>query len=179
MPITVHAIRKDGFAGEIALKLKDAPKGFTLSGARVPAGQDQTRLTLTAPQTPLEEPVTLGIEGRAMIGGRETVRRAVPAEDMMQAFIYHHLVPAQDLLVAVIGRERLRHPWKLLGQVPVKLPLGGTVSVRFSMPRGPQLDKVQLTLHDAPAGISIQDVSLAQIARPSCCEPMRRSSSPA
>ena len=30
-----------------------------------------------------------------MIGGREVVRQAVPAEDMMQAFIYHHLVPAK------------------------------------------------------------------------------------
>jgi len=64
--------------------------------------------------------------------------------------------------VAVTGRERLRAPWKLLGEVPVKLPLGGTVSVRFSMPRGPLLEKIQLTLHDAPAGISVQNTSLAQ-----------------
>ena len=28
------------------------------------------------------------------------------------------------------------------------------------MPRGPQMDKVQLTLHDAPAGISVGNVSL-------------------
>ena len=79
----------------------------------MPAGQDETRLTLTAPQTPTEEPVDLCMEGRAMIEGREIVRQAVPAEDMMQAFIYHHLVPMQNLLVAVIGRERLRAPWKL------------------------------------------------------------------
>ena len=43
---------------------------------------------------------------------------------MMQAFIYHHLVPMQNLMVAVTGRERLRAPWKLLGEVPVKLPVG-------------------------------------------------------
>ncbi len=46
--------------------------------------------------------------------------------------------------------------------MPVKLPLGGTVSVRFSMPRGPLLDKVQLTLHDPPAGISLQNILLDQ-----------------
>ncbi len=80
----------------------------------------------------------------------------------MQAFAYHHLVPMQDLMAAVIGRERLRAPWKLLGNVPVKLPAGGAVSVRFSMPRGPLLDQVRLTLHDPPAGISIQSISLAQ-----------------
>jgi Bacterial pre-peptidase C-terminal domain len=162
VPITVHAVRKDGFAGEIAIKLKDAPKGFTMSGARVPAKQDETKLTLTAPQTPSEEPIHLHVEGRAMIEGREVVRQGVPAEDMMQAFIYHHLVPMQNLMVSVTGRERFLAPWKLLDKVPVKLPLGGTVSVRFSMPRGPQLDKVQLTLHDAPAGISVETISLAQ-----------------
>ncbi len=35
-------------------RLKDAPAGFTLSGGRVPAGQDQVRLTLTVPATSLD-----------------------------------------------------------------------------------------------------------------------------
>ena len=62
----------------------------------------------------------------------------------MQAFIYRHLVPAQNLLVAVTGRERFRDPWKLLDQGPVRVPVGGTVSVHFSLPRGPLLEQVQL-----------------------------------
>ena len=45
--------------------------------------------------------------------------------------------------------------------MPVRVPVGGTVSVRFSLPRGPLLDQVQLTLRDPPAGISLQNVSLA------------------
>ncbi len=61
----------------------------------MPADQDQVRLTLTAPPTPPRTPVELRLEGRAMIGGREVVRPAVPAEDMMQAFSYHHLVPGK------------------------------------------------------------------------------------
>ena len=36
VPITVHALRRDGFSGDIALALKDAPAGFALSGAVVP-----------------------------------------------------------------------------------------------------------------------------------------------
>ena len=159
--ISVYALRKDGFAEEIKLALKDVPKGFVLSGGRVPANQDQTRLTLSAPPTPLDEPLELHLEGHATIRGREIVRQAVPAEDMMQAFIYHHLVPMQNLLVAVTGPERLRDPWKLLSKGTVRVPLGGTVSVRFSLPRGPMLEQLQLTLRDPPAGISLQNVSLA------------------
>jgi len=34
VPITVRAIRRDGFSGEIALNLKDAPGDFALSARR-------------------------------------------------------------------------------------------------------------------------------------------------
>ena len=104
VPITVYALRKDGFSGEIALSLKDAPSGFALSGGRVPADKDQVNLSLKAPPASIKEPVSLCLEGRAVIQGRELVRLAVPADDMMQAFFYRHLVPAKDLKVAVIGR---------------------------------------------------------------------------
>ena len=51
VPLTVYALRKDGFADEITLSLKGAPQGFTLGGSQVPAKQDQVRVTLTVPPT--------------------------------------------------------------------------------------------------------------------------------
>jgi hypothetical protein len=108
--LTVYALRKDGFSDDITLTLKDAPSGFTLTGGRVPAGQDQAKLTLRVPPMPTTEPVSLHLEGRAVIQGREIVRPAIPAEDMMQAFFYRHLVPAKDLKVAVIGRAKPAPP---------------------------------------------------------------------
>ncbi len=104
VPITVYALRKDGFSGEITLSLKDAPSGFALSGGRVPPDKDEAKLSLKAPPASIKEPVSLSIEGRAVIEGREVVRPAVPADDMMQAFFYRHLVPAKDLKVTVMGR---------------------------------------------------------------------------
>jgi hypothetical protein len=104
IPITIHAVRKDGFTNEITLSLKDAPAGFTLSGGRIPSHTNQARLTLSAPSLPPKEPVNISIAGRAKIQGREIIRPAVPAEDMMQAFAYRHLVPSDDLVVAVTGR---------------------------------------------------------------------------
>ena len=109
VPITVYALRKDGFSGDIALALKDAPSGFVLNGGRVPADKDEAKLSLKAPPTSIKEPVSLCLEGRAVIKGREIVRPAVPADDMMQAFFYRHLVPAKDLKVAVIGPQG---PWR-------------------------------------------------------------------
>ena len=49
--LTVWAIRRDGFNGEISLALAHAPDGFTLSGARLPANQDRVSVTMAAPTT--------------------------------------------------------------------------------------------------------------------------------
>jgi hypothetical protein len=117
--VTVYAIRRDNFAGPIALSLRGGPAGFSLSG-KVPAGQDQAQVTLTVPRTALDEPVSLDVEGAASIQGRPVVRRAVPADDMMQAFAYHHLVPAQELLVMVLGRPPIRAATQAAGAAPVK-----------------------------------------------------------
>jgi hypothetical protein len=106
VPVSVEVLRKDGFAGEIKLALKDAPAGFKLSGARIPAGQDRLRITLTAPQKPFDEPIELRLEGRAKIGGQAISRPVYPSEDMMQAFIYQHWVKSQQLLVAVTDTKR-------------------------------------------------------------------------
>jgi hypothetical protein len=157
-PITVYVLRRDGFAGEIALKLKDAPPGFTLDGAWIPAGQDKVRLTVTVPPSRIEAPRSLYLEGRATIEGREVRRLAVPAEDMMQAFAYRHLVPAQEWKVRVTGAGRARGPWKAGVDKPVRVPAGGTAPVRISIPLGRQTNMVRLQLNEPPDGISIQKV---------------------
>ncbi len=157
VPLTVHALRKDGFSDDIVLKLKDAPPGYTLSGAWVPAHQDSVRLTLTVPWDGAAEPFVLRLEGTAMIGGQEVRRPAVAAEDMMQAFIYRHLVPAQGLVIAVNGRPRA--PVRLLDKTPIKLTAGGTAQVRFFVRNRQLADQIQLVLNEPPEGITIKNVS--------------------
>ena len=101
VPITVYAMRKDDFSDEIAIALKEPPPGFKLTGGPMPAEKDEVQLTLKMPPQPGEEPFYLSLEGVASAGGREIRRRAVPADDMMQAFIYHHLVTAKDWMISV------------------------------------------------------------------------------
>jgi len=156
--LTVYALRKDGFTNAINVSLKDAPPGFALSGATVPANQDQVRMTLTAPAVTDGEPISLRLAGQARIQGRDVVRTAVPAEDMMQAFAYRHLVPVQDLAVSVSGRWPGRGALKILGPLPVKIPVGGTARVRIAGPRGLLSERVQLELSEPPDGISVQKI---------------------
>ena len=157
--LTAYAIRRDGFSGEIALSLKDAPAGFAVEGAKVPAGQDQVRFTLTAPASAPKGPVSLSMEGLATIDGQDIHRPAVPAEDMMQAFAYRHLVPSSELLVAVVGRAVARGMLTLVETGPIRIPAGGTARFHVRAPATTLFGDVQLELNDPPAGLTIQSIS--------------------
>ena len=84
--------------GEIDLALKERAGGRDADGGRVPACADQVAVTLTAGATAQRNFLEmLAIEGRAKIDGRTVSKRAVPAENMMQAFAYWHVVPSEEL----------------------------------------------------------------------------------
>jgi hypothetical protein len=164
VPLTVYALRRDGFTNEIILALKDAPRGFSLSGGLVPAGTNQVPLTIKAAAAPELGPINLALEGRAVIEGQSVVRPVVPAEDMMQAFIYRHLVPMNDLQVAVMGRGPANAGVRIVSEMPVKIPAGGTVRIRIAVPQGVVGPRAQLELTDPPEGITLQNVNLAGLA---------------
>jgi hypothetical protein len=91
VPLTVTAIRRDGFAFDIALALKNAPGRFMLSGGVIPAGEDQARVRASFPpayrlfqhlELELSEPpdgVTLS-DLRLIGNGAEFVLQAAPAK---------------------------------------------------------------------------------------------------
>jgi hypothetical protein len=156
VPLTVFALRKDGFTNAISLALNDAPSGFRLAGGVIPAGVDQVRVTLTAPSAPSENTSRIELEGSATICGRRATRAAIPAEDMMQAFAYRHLVPEKELVVSVSGRGGGR-PLRIIGEGPVSIPAGGTARVQIASPAF--ADRFQFELSDPPEGISIKNIS--------------------
>jgi hypothetical protein len=159
VPVTVYAIRRDGFAGDINLTFKHVPVGFILAGAKIPAKQNEVRMTVQVPATPRPRPVQLDLEGRAMISGQQVTRQATAAEDMVQAFAYHHLVPANHLLVTVSSGARARFPARLMHTQSIKIRPGGTALVRFAIPGGGTSDKLQLILNEPPVGISLKSTT--------------------
>lgn len=180
-PFAVYVLRKDGFNGEIALRFKDDPFGLALSGAVVPEGQDQVRLTLAIAPLLSADPIRLCLEGRAMIDGKEVVHPAVPAEVMTQAFFYKHVVPAHDLTLVPEDRTRFREEaaraarenkpfpppesrrsfqqtMEILSEQPVRIPIGGTVEVQVRL--GWSRDgRIQVELSDPPEGITVDRAS--------------------
>ncbi|HPC17876.1 MAG TPA: PPC domain-containing protein [Candidatus Hydrogenedentes bacterium] len=155
-PLTVYALRKDGFAGEIGLRLKEAPPGFKLEGARIPPGCDQVRMTITATQ-PFDSPAALELEGVATIGNETVVRPVTPCENMMQAFAYWHLTPTLQLLATAMGGKGRPPRIEAIGETPVRIPEGGSAQVSLRVPQAPMLEGIKLELSDPPKGIALQE----------------------
>lgn len=156
VPITVYALRRDGFDGEIALALLDAPRGFNLSGARIPTKEPAVRLTLTAPADAHDDLPALRVAGRASIRGTTVIHAAVPADDMMQAFAYRHLVPAQEWRVGIAGRGAALRP---LDRATIQLRPGATARVRVSIPAAKTARNITFELSEAPAGIAVRSAT--------------------
>jgi len=173
-PLRVHAFRRDGFDGDIEVGLKDARTGVVLSGGRIPRGRDSVQMTLAAPPEPpgqrrrpgrpvIPRPFVLQLEGRARIGAGTVSHPVAPADQMMQAFAYWHLVPAQQLVVAssrsgaATGAAELELP----DPGPLRIPAGGTVRVRVKTPPSPMLASVQLELSEPPKGVTLGEVTAA------------------
>jgi Bacterial pre-peptidase C-terminal domain len=162
VPLTVYALRKDGFTNAITLVLADAPYGFKLNGGGIPAGQDQVRVTLTVPATPSSTPFHPVIEGVSAIGDKPVLREAVPAEDMMQAFAYRHLVPAREMDVLVLQRRAGRAPLKIVSATPLKIPAGGSGTVQVGFQAAKMAGQIQFELSNPPEGVSLQGTTTDQ-----------------
>ena len=151
--LTVHALRRDDFNGQIDLSVEGLPQGFTASGTVIPEDVNEVILTLTAPS---DAPLGIHmptITGTATIGDRTVTRRALPAEDVMQAFIYHHLLPTDEFLLTVVEPG----PFKLIPQMPegfIRFGAGRTAFLVVKAERKPEAKgAIRLTLSNPPQGV--------------------------
>lgn len=162
VPVTVHVLRKNDYKDEIDIVLKEAPAGFELQGATIPAGCNRITMTLQGPAKPLSEPVELKFEAKAFVGGAIITRDVVPAEDRMQAFLYRHLVPSRQLLVSVSKSRWRMPPVELPASGVVKIPAGGAAHVKVKAPYRDFYKELQLQAKDAPKGLSVDNLEIVK-----------------
>jgi hypothetical protein len=158
VPLSVHALRRDGFVGEIDLSLDGAPTGSSLQGGRIAAGQDRVRMTLVMPPLSSSGPVALQVVGSALIDGRRVEQLAAPADDRMQAFAYRHLVTARELWVCVTGRSFLGLPLRGGQRATTQIPVGGSGRFRVAVPPGLLGRRFELELDDPPEGLTLEKI---------------------
>ncbi len=154
--ITAHVLRRDGFDGKIKLSIKGMEDELFLSGAVIPEKTDKIKLTISASDEIDMGYHTIEIEGTAVIKGKTVRHKAVPAEDMMQAFLYRHLVPAKELAVMVTKKSWISIAADLPEGKALKIPTGGEVDLVMKNMRKRMNNNIQLLLKDPPKGITIK-----------------------
>lgn len=157
----LHAVRRDSFNEDIEISVKDPSDGFSLHGNRIPRGQKSVRMTLSAPSGKLDRPVVLRLEARATMDGRTVSHPVIPADEVTQAFMLRHLMPAQELLVAGKGNRHLGSSVQSRQTGPVRIPVDGIGLASFQVPRRPIVRELQFELNEPPKGLSLQSVDVS------------------
>lgn len=153
-PLRFHIARCDGFNGPVEISLVDAPSGYRLHGATIPAGQDQIRATLESPVKKPVDPVELHFLARSLLGDHDLECKVQPADNRMQAFLWRHLVPADAFIV--MPRWGRRYELSLEIDGPVLLTPGASVDVRVLAREGSLPMSMRINASDPPAGITVK-----------------------
>jgi hypothetical protein len=153
----VQVLSIDGFKGPIELSLKNAPPGFSLGGAIIPADHNCVWMTLTAPDKRFNKPVVLELEGRAQIAGKQVTHPVIPCEDMMQAFAYRHLVTSQQLLAWVLDSKRFVPTFQLIGSPSVKIAKGSSTKVTVESKKAMLTPDITLKMSHGPKGLALEN----------------------
>lgn len=162
VPVTVHVLRQDGLDAPIDLELLDAPRGARLIGGGISRGATTARLTLVMPDTTTDKPVPIRIRGTARHGNTHIRRVALPADNVMQAFLWRHLVPAEELLLVTTKRWNPVPPLVRSQARPVQLAAGASQPVLLRSERPFRIntsDGYSLTLDTPPAGVSLVETA--------------------
>jgi len=162
VPVTLHVQRQDGFDGPIDLYVKEGPEGLYISGGRIPAGVNKARATLAIPSHLRVGTYSFCLQAAAGEEAAQIVHDVVPVDEIMQAFLWLHLVPATQSLIHVN-----RHNWTpfLPTDDKVLIQPGSTTTVTLKtarpMTKIMQHAELSFALNSPPAGITLAHSSIA------------------
>ncbi|MEN6407501.1 MAG: PPC domain-containing protein [Thermoguttaceae bacterium] len=157
--LSVVALRRDGFAGPIDLSIEGLPKGFSVPAATIPEGTKETMLSMTAPENAPLTVLKPTILGTAQIDGKRVTRQALPAEDVMQAFIYHHLLTTQELSLTLTKAA----PFRVIPMTPpegyIRFGAGRTAFLTVKVERKESAKgAIRLMLSNPPKSVRMRPV---------------------
>jgi len=160
IPFNIYVVRKDGFSGEVEIYLKDNSKGLKISGNKIPEGKDKISLTITADSSLIPNKFfNVEIFGKAEINGKIVEKKAIPCDEMMQAFAYFHFVPADELFVFP-KRQFQNITITLKNEEPLKIKPGENIKITGKITGYNQNEKINLEVKNPSEGITISDIKI-------------------
>jgi hypothetical protein len=153
----LHVKRVNGFTGPIDIKLLSKSRGFQLSGGRIPAGSDSIPIVLSSRRNVGMGLVPLDLVASAEINGETVSKKAIPADDITQAFITHHLVEADQLSAFVLRGFRKFPSVRLNDASSTVLFAVEPAQVSLHVGKLPEMiSELIFELEEAPEGVSME-----------------------
>lgn len=159
-PFSVAVMRLDGFDSEIEVSISQGPKDCIVEGGKIAPGTKSQRMTIFVP-----EKVKNGFHEIRMIAkgktkdGKEISVELQPCDEIMQAFIYMHLLPSDSFRLFI-----KRKSWTPFKRVPelISLKPGEEKEIAIPCPGYKPKDGniYRLELDSPPTGIEMRDGEL-------------------
>ncbi|MEO7649647.1 MAG: hypothetical protein ABIZ80_04215, partial [Bryobacteraceae bacterium] len=145
IPLTVTAMRMDGFQGPIDIEVPNLPAGLHATKGVIAVSQVSTTLLLSADENAkLTRSAAFQLNGSAKIGGKMIVHAVSPG-DLLKLI---SVTPRADILMTSMTRE-------------ITLEPGGTAEVAVSIQRNNQFGgRVPVEIRNLPPGVRVLDVGL-------------------
>jgi len=169
--LSVMALRKDGFTGDIDLSVEGLPAGVSCPKTTLPAGMKATYLVLQAPAGASNALADVKVKGAAQINGKPVVREAIPASIVWPIPQPQNLSPAiarvaRSFPVAVRAGDSA---WDLAGTFDKAAVVQGdkatlTVKVNRLWKDLKQPIQVQTLAGDLPAGLTFNNNQPVNVA---------------
>jgi len=157
VPITIHVLRKDGFTGPIQVDLKDM-EGFTLQGGTIPEQCHQIQMTLAAPVSQVSKTFELNLISEAKISNNLITHLATPSDDVMQAFLFRHLIPAKKGMVKILDKKNRMPRFELTSETPIILSPGTKKAILIYAKKHKFTEDIRLELKNPPRGIQVSSI---------------------
>lgn len=131
--VNLQAIRRFSYQGEISTYFKGLPKGIEVAYSKLLKGEKKRSFTLTAPISAKEGDYVVRLFGEAKQGKAVVTKEAHPAESMMQAFYYTHLLPTSEMKVQIV--EPQPFSLKIVNENEIDFKPGHAVPIRVKITR--------------------------------------------
>ncbi|MBI9015877.1 MAG: PPC domain-containing protein [Phycisphaerae bacterium] len=159
--LTVHIHRKDGFNGAVDLMVEGLGAGAKVNHAKLPAKAEQMQFTISLPKNGPVGILRPRVFGQATITRKTVKHQAKPCEDLMQAFLYRHLVETDELLIGR-GKDVAFSFTHDFADVVLEVPQGGQAEFAVKVNRTEQAKAmISLAVETISKNVQVRKVSFA------------------
>ncbi len=155
--ITLRVIRKEGFKGSIRVFPSHESPAFKLENAVIPDGKNEIKAGFSFSGGPEGSALPLDLMAGSTNGNAIVIHHVTASEELMQAFAWKHIVPANSIQVAAGKEMPFNFSFDSAPEGGIELTQGKEAKFTIKISRkGDFAEPINLALLAPPEGVSLR-----------------------